>query len=142
MTPYQKLEQPLIDLRAMAGLLKHMATSDRTSDCDGLGQELGHLQSVLMECHEDISSVWDALGEAGEEAAAHEAEVAELRAELDACKASHVPPGSEADIKRAQSCWHLLISAARTVTEEARDAGLLPPVGAKMNPVAGKKGGA
>jgi hypothetical protein len=137
MTPYLKLEQRLFDLKTMAGLLEHMATSERTSDC-GLGRELGHIQTVLMSVHEDISSAWDSLGAAGEEAAEHEAEVAELKAELAACEASHGPPGSKKDIKHAQTCWELLISAARTVTEEARDAGLLPPIGAKMNPVARK----
>jgi hypothetical protein len=136
-----KLEQRLFDLKTMAGLLEHMATSERTSADCGLGRELGHIQTVLMQCHEDISTVWDSLGAAGEPAAEHAAEVAELKAELAACIASHGPPGSKADIKHAQTCWHLLISAARTVTEEARDAGLLPPIGAKMNPAAAKKKG-
>jgi hypothetical protein len=126
MNPYLKLEQPLIDLKTMAGLLEHMATSDRTSDCGEFGQELGHIQLVLMECHEDISSVRDALVEAKEAAAAHASEVAELRAELAAVKASKAPPGSWDDVENAKAHWMLLLSAARTMLASCEEAGALP----------------
>ena len=97
MNPYLKLEQPLIDLKTMAGLLDHMATADRPPT----GQELGHISDVLKECHEDISTVGDALNldwPVIPEATQHEAEIAGLKAEIQACKASHAPPGSEADL--------------------------------------------
>jgi hypothetical protein len=117
-----QLEKPLIDLKNMAGLLGHLSTSER----EATGQELEHIRVVLLECHEDLESWWDDAchKDNGEE---HEQEeVAALKAELAACKASYAPPGSEADAERSRTCWWLLISAARTVIEEAKEAGTLP----------------
>ena len=54
-----------------------------------------------------------------------EQEVATLKAELAACKASHAPPDCEADAKRARANWWLLVSAARTVISEAEEAGVM-----------------
>jgi hypothetical protein len=78
-----------------------------------------------MACHEDISSVWHARGEAKEEAAEHEAEVAELRAEFDAVRASKAPPGSRDDMENAKAHWLLLLSAAQTVLAACEKAGVL-----------------
>jgi hypothetical protein len=123
MNPLLKLEQPLIDLKNMAGLLEHMATSDRAAT----GQELGHIVDILKECHEDISTVRDAIGldwPTIPEAA--DAEVAELNAQLAACEASHAPPGSKADVESAKAYWLLLLSAARTTLAACEEAGVLP----------------
>jgi hypothetical protein len=122
MNVFSDLEQPLIDLKIAAGLLDHLATSDRAAT----GQELGHMSDVLKECHEDISSMWESLGEGLKATREHEAEVAELRAQLAACEASHAPPGSEDDVEMARTQWWLLICAARTVIAEAEKAGTLP----------------
>jgi hypothetical protein len=113
------LEQPLVDLKNMASLLGHLSTSEREVN----GQELAHIQTVLLECHEDLHSWWDdACHNDGEE----DEEVAALREELAACKASHAPPGSASDAERAKTCWWLIVSAARTVLDEAREAGMMP----------------
>jgi hypothetical protein len=40
MSALLKLEQPLVDLKTMAGLLGHMSTSERTADgCAEVGEE-------------------------------------------------------------------------------------------------------
>jgi hypothetical protein len=96
-----QLEQPLVDLKNMAGLLGHLSTSER----EVAGEELAHIQPVLLECH--LHSWWDDAVHKnnGEE---HEEEIAHLEAELAACKASHAPPSSERTPswrERAGGCW-------------------------------------
>jgi hypothetical protein len=120
-----KLEQPLVDLKTMAGLLGHMSTSDRMADCAEVGEELAHIRTVLLECHEDIHTWWESACHE-DNAKEHEAEVAALRAELAAVKSSHAPPGSLADVESAKTCWWLLTSAALTVISEAEAAGVKP----------------
>jgi hypothetical protein len=120
MSALLELEQPLVDLKNMAGLLGHLSTSE----CEVAGEELAHIQLVLLECHEDLHSWWDDAihKNNGEE---HEEEVASLKAELAACKASHAPPGGEADAELARACWWLLVNAARTVISAAEEAGVM-----------------
>jgi hypothetical protein len=60
------MEQPLVDLKCAAGILAHMATSER----DVTGDELGHIRRVLDGCHETMHELW---AEALEEARAREA---------------------------------------------------------------------
>jgi hypothetical protein len=47
MSALLELEQPLVDLKNMAGLLGHLSTSDRVVT----GQELEHIRLVLLECY-------------------------------------------------------------------------------------------
>jgi hypothetical protein len=121
-----KLEQPLVDLKTMAGLLGHMSTSDRIADCCAeVGEELAHIPTVLLECHEDIHTWWESEVHKDNDDE-HEAEVAALKAELAACHASQAAPGSEADVKQAKAAWWLLTSAALTVINQAEAAGVKP----------------
>jgi hypothetical protein len=112
-----QLEQPLIDLKAAAGLLFHMCTSDR----EAASEELGLLYGVLMECHEDILEVYEALREPDADEA--EAQVAALKAEVAGLKASKGAPGSEDDLRGAKTCRQFLIRLARTVLAECEEAG-------------------
>jgi hypothetical protein len=116
-----KLEQPLVDLKNMAGLIGHLSTSER----EVTGAELSHIQTVLEECHEDLHTWWESAISKDDDKES-KAEVTAIRAELAALKLSHAPPGSEADVKRARSGWWLLTSAALTVISEAEAAGVKP----------------
>jgi hypothetical protein len=131
MNPLLKLEQPLVDLKTMAGLLGHMSTSERTADgCAEVGEELAHIRTVLLECHEDLHTWWESAVHENK-AEEHDEEVAELKAELAALKLSHAPPGSASDVEHARVGWWLLTSAALTVISEAEAAGVKPGERAK-----------
>jgi hypothetical protein len=66
MTPLLDMEQPLVDLKCAAGILAHMATSERAVT----GDELGYVRRVLDVVHETMHELW---AEALEEARAREA---------------------------------------------------------------------
>jgi hypothetical protein len=76
------LEQPLVDLKNMAGLLGHLSETKREID----GEELAHIKTVLEECHEDLHSWWES--ETHKENEEHEAEIGALKAEIAALKLS------------------------------------------------------
>jgi hypothetical protein len=117
MNPLLKLEQPLIDLKTMAGLLGHMSTSDRTADgCAEAGEELAHIRAVLLECHEDIHTWWESAVHE-DKAEEHDEEIAALKAELAALKASHAPPGSKGG---RGACEILLVASAQRRSDHTR----------------------
>jgi hypothetical protein len=135
MSALLKLEQPLIDLKNMAGLIGHLSVSER----EVTGQELSHIQTVLDECHEDLSTWWESaiLKDDDKE---HKAEVNALMAELAALKLSRAAPGSASDVEDARVGWWLLTSAALTVISEAEAAGVKP--GERAKDRAGEQTGA
>jgi hypothetical protein len=48
------MEQPLVDLKCAAGILAHMATSERAAT----GDELGYVRRVLDGVHETLHELW------------------------------------------------------------------------------------
>jgi hypothetical protein len=114
------LEQSLVDLKSMAGLLGHLSVTEREID----GEELAHIRTVLMNCHDVLRSWWiTAIHQ--HDYNQHQAEVATLKAEIAALKLSHAPLGSVADGKQAEAAWGLLTSAAQVILNQAEEAGAL-----------------
>jgi hypothetical protein len=101
------MDGQLAVLRAMAGLINHMVSSDNEPTED----ELIHVADKLMDCHEAIHTKWMEISDD------HESEIAELKTELVAVKASKVPPGSLADVEWVNANRSLLVSAAKTVID-------------------------
>jgi hypothetical protein len=88
-------------------LINHMATSSHEAS----EEELVCVADKLLDCHENIHATWVEVSEA------HESELAELKTELAAVKASKAPPGSLDDVERVNAWRILLVSAAKTVLE-------------------------
>jgi hypothetical protein len=97
----------LAGLRAIAGLINHMATSSHEAS----EEELVCVADKLLDCHENIHATWVEVSEA------HASEIEALKSELAAVQASNAPPGSPADVERVNARRSLLVNAAKTVLE-------------------------